>query len=76
MALDCSTFVALCLESRFQEIVLMEYGVLGFGQRNTTQGIRNLTIDWNPESKFHLQRFRNQWRGILLHGATSEFNEI
>ena len=27
-------------------------GTLGFGIRNTAQGIRNLTNDWNPESKF------------------------
>ena len=26
-------------------------GILGFGMRNTAQGIRNPTNDWNPESK-------------------------
>ena len=25
--------------------------ILGFGMRNTAQGIRNPTNDWNPESK-------------------------
>ena len=27
----------------------------GLGIRNTAQGIRNPTNDWNPESKFHLK---------------------
>ena len=38
-----------------------------------SQGVRNLTKDWNPESQFHRQRkpvpypesgIRNPWRGI------------
>ena len=33
----------------------MESGILGFGVRNTGQGIRNPANDWNPESKFHKQ---------------------
>ena len=51
------------LDSRTREIFacgirdtgffLVESGILGFGTRNTTQGIRKLTNDWNPESKFH-----------------------
>ena len=28
----------------------MESGVLGFGIRDTGQGIRNPTNDWNPET--------------------------
>ena len=34
----------------------MESGILGFGIRNTA---RNLTNDWNPESKFHWQRLKS-----------------
>ena len=30
--------------------------LLGFSIRNTTQGIRNPTNDWNPKSKFYWQR--------------------
>ena len=37
----------------------MESGILGFGIRNTVQGIRNPTSDWNPEYKLHSQRFQN-----------------
>ena len=35
------------------KILLMESGILGFGIRNTAQGFRNPTNDWNPEPKFH-----------------------
>ena len=30
----------------------MESGILRFGKRDTVERIRNLTSDWNPESKF------------------------
>ena len=43
----------LLLKSKFLKIVLVEYGILGFGIQNTAQGIRNPTNDWNPEFKFH-----------------------
>ena len=43
----------LLLKSKFWKIVLVEYGILGFGIQNTAQGIRNPTNDWNPEFKFH-----------------------
>ena len=36
-------------------VLLVEFGILGFGIRNTVQGIRNPTDDCNPESKFHWQ---------------------
>ena len=32
-----------------------ESGILGFGIRNTAQGIRNPTNDWNPESNFYCE---------------------
>ena len=39
------------------KILLAESWIIGFGIRNTTQGIRNPTTnDWNPESKFHRKR--------------------
>ena len=37
------------MESRILEI-FVDSGILGFGMRNTNQGIRNLTTDWNLES--------------------------
>ena len=33
-----------------------KFGVLGFGIRNAAQGIRTLSNDWDPESKFQWQR--------------------
>ena len=30
-----------------------EFGTMGFGIRNTAQGIRDPTNDWHLESKFH-----------------------
>ena len=35
------------------KFLLVESGILGFGIRNTAQGIQNPAKDWNPESKFH-----------------------
>ena len=35
------------------KILLAESGILGFGIRNSAQGIWNPTDDWNPESQFH-----------------------
>ena len=35
------------------QIVLVESRIMGFGIGNTAQGIRNPSIDWIPESKFH-----------------------
>ena len=43
----------LLMESGILEILLVESEILGLGIRNTTQGIRNPTKDWNPESKFY-----------------------
>ena len=37
----------------------MEWDILGFGIRDTAQGIRNPTNDWNPEFKFHLQELES-----------------
>ena len=44
--------------------LLVESGILDFGIRNTTQGIRNHANDWNRKSKFHRQRIRNPVHGI------------
>ena len=33
-----------------RKLLLLESKILGFGIRNTAQGIRNPTDDWNPES--------------------------
>ena len=39
----------MLVESRILEI-FVDFGILGFGIRNTNEGIRNLTTDWNLES--------------------------
>ena len=36
--------------------IFVESAILGFGIRNSAQGIWNLTDDWNTESQFHRQR--------------------
>ena len=38
-----------------EKVLLMESWIVGFGIRNTVQGIRNPTKDWNPEFKFYGQ---------------------
>ena len=40
-------------ESVIRKILPVESEILGFGFRNTAQGIWNSTDDWNPESKLH-----------------------
>ena len=42
-----------------------------FGIQNTAQGIRNPTIDWNPESKFHWQRLESSYLESGIHGVES-----
>ena len=42
-----------------KKFLLVESGILGFRIRNTAQGIRNPTNNWNPESKFHWQRLES-----------------
>ena len=42
-----------------KKFLLVESGILGFWIRNTAQGIRNPTNNWNPESKFHWQRLES-----------------
>ena len=37
----------------FGKMLLVESGILGYGIRNSAQGIRNPAKDWDPESKFH-----------------------
>ena len=37
-----------------QKFLLVESGILGFGIRNTAQGIKNPSNHWNPESKVPL----------------------
>ena len=64
--------IAICKGIRILEswkCLLMESGILGFGTRNTTQGIRNPTKECNPESKFHWQRFIIQYLELEIHGV-------
>ena len=49
----------LLVESRIWENLLLESEILGFGIRNTAQGIRKPFKDSNPESKFHWQRLES-----------------
>ena len=41
------------------KFLLLESAILGFGIRNTVQGIWNRTNDWNSESKFYWQRLES-----------------
>ena len=48
--------VAPCKGNRILEsgkFLLVKSGILGTGIRNTAQGIRNPSYDWNPESQYH-----------------------
>ena len=57
---ECKKF--LLVESRILENLLVESGILGFGIRNTAQGIRNpvsIDKDWNP-----VIGIWNPWCGI------------
>ena len=68
------------------KFLLIEFEILGFGIRNTAQGIRNPANDWNPESKFYWQtRLKSRiyrvhgiqnlrLSRIPLHGAIVEVN--
>ena len=51
------------------KILLVESEIL-FGIRNTVQGIRNPTNDWNPESQFHWRRIRDPWSGSQNPGLS------
>ena len=46
-----------------KKILHVESRIVGFGIQNTPQRIQNPTNDWNPESKFHLQRLETStWK--------------
>ena len=50
-----------------EKILLVESRILGFGIRNTAQGIQNSTTDYNPEPKLHwipVPRIQYPGRGI------------
>ena len=55
--------------------LLVESGILGFGIRNTAQGIRNPTKDWNLESGIHGLGSRIQDFFDSLHEAIVFFSE-
>ena len=46
------------------EHLFVESGILGYGIRNTVQGMLNATDDWNPESKGQLTNYWNPVPGI------------
>ena len=48
---------------------------LGFGVRNTAQGIRNPSKDWNAESKFHRQRLESSTWESGIHGVESRIQD-
>ena len=56
--------VLLQVRSGIHHIFAVKYRILGFGIRNTTQGIRNPTNDWNPESKSHLKNQESRTRTL------------
>ena len=57
--LDSRKFLLVDRNLESGKIVLVEYGILGFGIRNAAQGVRNPTNespssidkDWNPDSR-------------------------
>ena len=49
-------------ESR--KIFLLESGMLGFGIRNTGQGVRSPSNDWNPESKNGIKYLNSGIHGV------------
>ena len=56
-----------CKEIRIPDPVkflLVESGILGFGIRNSAQGIQNPATSWNLEFKFNWQQIRNPAPGI------------
>ena len=52
----------------------MESEILGFGLRNTAQGIQNPTNDWNPESKFHWQILESSIWNIIRNPESTAWN--
>ena len=44
------------VEAESGKILPVKSGIIGFGIRNTAQGIRNPTNKWNPESQFNCHR--------------------
>ena len=55
--------------------IFVESAVLGFGIRNSAQGIWNLTDDWNTESQFHWQRVEPSAWIASLRGRRLKENE-
>ena len=53
-------------------------GILGFGIRNTAQGIRNPTNEWNPESKFNRHKIGGQFleSGIFSVESKTVLNSL
>ena len=49
-------------ESR--KILLLESEMLGFGIRNTGQGVRSPSNDWNPESKTGIKYLKSGIHGV------------
>ena len=80
--------VLLQVGSGIHHTFAVKLRILGSRVRNTAQGIRNSTNDWNSKSKFHLKNpnlvpeIRNPRRGIQnpklswipLHGAKRRFS--
>ena len=55
------------------KLLLVEFGILGFGFQNTSRGIRNPTNNWNPEinSTDEKNPKTRTWNLGLIHGAGS-----
>ena len=51
--------------------LFMQSGIIGFGTRNTTQGIRNPIKECNPESQVPLTIFSMQYLELEIHGVES-----
>ena len=53
-----------------------ECGIMSFGMRNTAQGIRNPTNDWNPESKFNRERLESSTLNSESTAWNPEFKTV
>ena len=55
-----------------RKVLLVEWGILGFGIWNAAQGIRNPTNDWKPECKFQYLK-STAWKYCLTSPHMKRF---
>ena len=63
-------------DSGIREFLIVESRILGFGIRNTAQGVRNPTNDCNPEFKFHWQKLESSTLNLESTAWTPESKTV